>query len=114
MEAPGWMPVGKERQMQISNQEVTRVLRESAERPTSSRQEAPVTTVPELAAKQGVSMDEVRRFTEKALLAEEDPARERRVQELARRVAQGTYRVDADQVVDMAERRAIADCSGEL
>lgn len=98
--------------MQISNQEVTRVLRERAGKSQADPADPPVGSVADLAAKHGVPMDEVRKFTEQAMMAEEDPARERRVQELARRVAQGNYRIEADQVVDMAERRAIADLSG--
>ena len=77
-------------------------------------QEAPVESVEDLAAKHGVKMDEVRRFTERAMEAEEDPLRERRVRELAKRLAEGTYQVDAEQVLDMAERRAIADRAAEL
>lgn len=99
--------------MQISNQEVDRILRqESGVR--KGLAEPQVHSVEDLAAKHGVSMDEVRRFTERALTSEEDPARERRVRELQRRIAQGTYLVEADQVVDMAERRAIADRSRNL
>ena len=98
--------------MQISSQEV-RKIQTTAQKP-EQRAQAPVESVEELAAKHGVKMDEVRRFTERAMMADEDVARERRVQELAKRVAAGTYRVDAEQVVDMAERRAIADLSKNL
>lgn len=94
--------------MQISNEQVSRILNRVRERERQAP-EAPVENVQDLAAKHGVGMDEVRRFTERALLAEEDPARERRVQELARRVADGSYNVESEDLLDMAERRAIAD-----
>jgi anti-sigma28 factor (negative regulator of flagellin synthesis) len=93
--------------MQISNEQVSR-LRQVA-RKANRPADAPVENVQDLAAKHGVNMDEVRRFTERAMMAEEDPARERRVQELARRVAEGNYQVASEDLVDMAERRAIAD-----
>jgi len=93
--------------MQISNEQVSR-LRQVA-RKGNRPADTPVENVQDLAAKHGVNMDEVRRFTERAMMAEEDPARERRVQELARRVAEGSYQVASEDLVDMAERRAIAD-----
>src|SRR5438046_3132908 len=94
--------------MQISSEQVSVIV---GARPRRERRTAasPVSSVEELSERFGVRMDEVRRFTEAALLEEEDPARERRVRELARRVADGSYRVDDDELVDMAERRAIAD-----
>jgi anti-sigma28 factor (negative regulator of flagellin synthesis) len=98
--------------MQISSQEVYKVQEKGQKSPQAS--EAPVQSVEELADKHGVKMDEVRRFTERALMAEEDPARAKRVQELAARVASGSYHVEAEAVLDMAERRAIADRSGDL
>lgn len=94
--------------MQISNEQVSRIL-ERTRKGAGQEPEAPVESVQELAAKYGVNVDEVRRFTERTLMAEEDPARERRVQELARRVAEGTYQVESEDLLDMAERRAIAD-----
>ena len=94
--------------MQISNEQVSRILNRVRGR-ESSTPEAPVENVQDLAAKHGVNMDEVRRFTERALMAEEDPARSRRVQDLARRVAEGTYKVESEDLLDMAARRAIAD-----
>ena len=100
--------------MQISSEQVSRVLRESTRRPGEHKTEAPIGSVEDLAAKHGVSMDDVRRFTESAMAAEEDPTRERRVRELSRRIAAGTYNVEAEQIVDMAERRAIADRSNEI
>lgn len=94
--------------MQISSQEVGK-LQQTTTRPKTAEQ--PVETVADLAAKYQVRMDEVRRVVERMELTADDVARERRVQELAKRVADGQYAVGADQVVDMAERRAIADRS---
>jgi anti-sigma28 factor (negative regulator of flagellin synthesis) len=94
--------------MQISTQEVSRVVERSSTRGGNAA-EAPVRTVQELAAKYGVKMDEVRHFTERAMMADEDPLRERRVRELARRIADGSYSVEGEQIVEMAERRSIAD-----
>lgn len=68
-----------------------------------------VKNVQELARKHDVDMDAARTVAHRAMMAEEDPHRERRVQELAARVAAGSYQVEGAQVVDMAERRAIAD-----
>jgi 3-methyladenine DNA glycosylase/8-oxoguanine DNA glycosylase len=99
--------------MQISTQEVLNVRRVA--RPVrSERVEAPVHSVEGLAARYGVSMEEVRRFTHRAMEADGDVARERRVRDLARRVAEGRYCIDADQVLDMAERRALADLACDL
>ena len=99
--------------MQISTQEVTRVVQRRSTR-TSEPAESPIGSVQELAAKYGVKMDEVRRVTERAMMAEEDPLRERRVRELSKRIADGSYAVETDQLLDMAERRAIADQAGSL
>ena len=98
--------------MQISNQEVLNAQKSARVR--GRVKEAPVESVEDLAAKHGVDMDEVRRFTERALMAEEDPLRERRVRELAKRIAEGNYQIDSEQVLDMAERRAIADRAAEV
>ena len=98
--------------MQISNQEVLNA--QKLARVRSREQQAPVESVEDLAAMHGVSMDEVRRFTERAMMAEEDPLRERRVRELAKRIADGNYNVDAEQLLDMTERRAIADRAADL
>lgn len=100
--------------MQISSQEVTKVVSRTSARARRTESEAPVERVEDLAAKHDVSMAEVARFTERALMAEEDPAREKRVRELAARVAGGTYAIEAEAVIDMAERRAIADRSRDL
>jgi anti-sigma28 factor (negative regulator of flagellin synthesis) len=93
--------------MQISTQQIQIIEQQTARR--AAREASPVRSVEELAARSGVRMDEVRRVTERTLMAEEDPARERRLRDLARRIAEGRYQIDAEQVVDMAERRAIAD-----
>ena len=99
--------------MQISMQEVhnARRIAEAARREAVA---APVASVQDLAARHGVSMDEVRRFTGRAMVAEQDLSRERRVQELAKRVAAGNYRLESEQVVEMAERRALADRAAQL
>jgi anti-sigma28 factor (negative regulator of flagellin synthesis) len=94
--------------MQISNQEAINAQR-GVEQPARRKAEPPVHSVEELAAKHGVDMDEVRRMTEAVMMGEGDPLRERRVREIARRVAEGTYNIEAENVVDMAERRAMAD-----
>jgi anti-sigma28 factor (negative regulator of flagellin synthesis) len=99
--------------MQISNHEVNKV-QQLVQRPNGRRGDAPVESVEELAAKHGVKMDEVRRHTERAMMAEEDVARERRVQELARRVAEGKYNVESEDLLSMAERRALADRAKDL
>lgn len=98
--------------MQISNEQVNR-LREVA-RKSEAKTQAPVESVQDLAARHGLTMDEVRRHTERAMMAEEDPARERRVMELARRVAEGSYNVSSEDLLDMAERRAIADRAAQI
>ena len=96
--------------MQISNEQVSHILDKLRTRDRErQQQDAPVKGVQGLAAKYGVSLDEVRRHTERAMMAEEDLARERRVQQLAQRVAEGTYSVSSEDLLDMAERRAIAD-----
>lgn len=97
--------------MQISYQEVAR-LRAVAKRQDVA--EKPVGSVEELAARYGVRMDEVRAVTEQTLMADVDPFRERRLRDLARRVAEGTYQVEAEELIDMAERRAIADRAANL
>ena len=98
--------------MQISNTETDKVIRRAASRKIRAGKRP--TTVVELAAEHGVDMAEVRRHTERLMMAEEDPARERRLRELTQRIAEGRYEVAGDQVVDMAERRAIADRAAEL
>ena len=104
----------EESEMQISTQEVSRVVERSSTRGGNAPQEAPVRTVQDLAAKYGVKMDEVRHFTERAMMADEDPLRERRVRELARRIADGSYNVEGEQILEMAERRSIADQAGSM
>lgn len=99
--------------MQISYQQVDRI-REAIRNERPAPAEQPVGSVEELAARHGVRMDEVRAVTEQTLMAEDDPFRERRLRDLARRIAEGTYQVEADDLVDMAERRAIADRASAL
>jgi len=99
--------------MQISNEQVSSVLRRSRGS-VKARSQEPVGSVEELAARHGVSMEEVRRFTERALVSEGDPLRERRLAELEGRIEAGSYSVQSEALVDMAERRAIADRAGEL
>ena len=98
--------------MQISYQEVARLRGVAGNRRQAEDQ--PVGSVEELAAKHGIRMDEVRAVTEQTLMADADPFRERRLRDLARRVAEGTYQVEAEELVDMAERRAIADRAADL
>ena len=69
----------------------------------------PVGSVAELAKKHGVDQGEVRKHVERLLMQEEDPGRERRVRELAARVADGSYDITSEEIIDMARRRAIAD-----
>ena len=51
------------------------------------------------------------KHAERIMMQEEDPARERRVRELAARVADGSYDITSEEIIDMARRRAIADNS---
>ena len=82
------------------------------------------TRVSELIVEQlGVSMEEIRPeasfiddlgadsldIVELVMAMEEDPVRERRVRELAQRVADGTYQVASEQIVELAIRRSIVD-----
>jgi anti-sigma28 factor (negative regulator of flagellin synthesis) len=99
--------------VQISYQQVARI-REAARQNARQQTEQPVGSVEELAARHGVRMDEVRSATKQTLMAEGDPFRERRLRDLARRISEGTYQVEAEDLVDMAERRAIADRAGDL
>jgi anti-sigma28 factor (negative regulator of flagellin synthesis) len=98
--------------MQISNEQVDLIRTTLPKKET--RADAPVESVEDLAARHGVKMDEVRRFTERAMMAEEDPLRERRIRELRQKIAAGTYGVESADLLDMAERRAIADRAGDL
>jgi anti-sigma28 factor (negative regulator of flagellin synthesis) len=93
--------------MQISTNETLKAL--SRPRPRREPNGGNVKNVQELARKHDVDVEAARSVAHRAMMAEEDPLRERRVQELAARVAAGSYQVDGAQVVDMAERRAIAD-----
>lgn len=52
--------------------------------------------------------------TSVADLAAPDLQRERRIAELVQRIGEGSYQVDAEQVLVMTERRAQADRAAEL
>ena len=93
--------------MQISTHETQKVLRHAPR--VAKRKEPPVRSVADLARKYGVDLAEAKAATRRAMAMDEDVARERRVQEIAQRVADGSYHLSGDQVVDMAERRAIVD-----
>ena len=97
--------------MQISNYETQRVLDHARELRKRREHEKPVRTVAELAKKHGMDLAEVRKHAERLMMQEEDPARERRVRELAARVADGSYDITSEEIIDMAQRRAIADNS---
>jgi len=93
--------------MQISSYETQKVLRHAPR--VAKRTVRPVKSLADLARKYEVDMDEVRRVTARARMMEEDPARERRIRELAQRVAEGSYHIPGEQIVDLAIRRAIVD-----
>lgn len=95
--------------MQISPQEVARALQRVRSSRTLVKPRQPVRTVEELAEEYGVDLEEVRRITEEVLAQEEDPARVRRVEQIAARVEAGEYHVTGEQIVEMARRRALAD-----
>lgn len=97
--------------MQISTQEVEKVLRRTLRGTTEN---APVRSVEELAGQYDVEAADVAASVESIRSAEEDPWRARRVRELMAKVEAGTYHVEAQQIVDMAERRALADRACEL
>jgi anti-sigma28 factor (negative regulator of flagellin synthesis) len=95
--------------MQISHYETQRVLDHARRLKEQREQEPGVGSVAELAKKNGVDLTEVRKHVERLMMQEEDPARERRVRELAARVADGSYDITSEEILDMARRRAIAD-----
>jgi anti-sigma28 factor (negative regulator of flagellin synthesis) len=97
--------------MQISNYETQRVLDLVREMRSRREQGKPVGSLAELAKKHGVDLAEAKKHAERVMMQEEDPARERRVRELAARVADGSYDITSEEIVDMARRRAIADNS---
>jgi len=97
--------------MQISAQQVQRVLEKTSRAEAAAELAHPVHSVEELAEKYGVEPNDVERFSNRAAHAGEDPYREQRITELAQKVMTGAYEVAPEQVVDMAERRAIADRS---
>jgi hypothetical protein len=96
--------------MQISAQQVQHVLEKTSRVDTATLPAQPVSSVEELAEKYGIPCVEVERYIT-AVEAADDPFREQRITDLARRVKEGAYDVAPEQVVDMAERRAIADRS---
>jgi anti-sigma28 factor (negative regulator of flagellin synthesis) len=93
--------------MQISTHETQKVLRHAPR--VAKRKDPPVRNLADLARKYGVDLEEAKAATRRAMAMDEDVARERRVQDLAARVAEGSYSVSGEQVIDMAERRAIVD-----
>ena len=93
--------------MQISIGEVEKVLQGSGLPGACGRKQ--VSTPEQLAESYGVNPREVEQQVIYARAAEEDPWRERRVRELKARVEAGAYYIDAETIIDMAERRAIAD-----
>ena len=95
--------------MQISNYETQKVLDNVRRLRKQQQEEPPVASVAELAKKHGVDLAEAKKHAERVMMQEEDPARERRVRELAARVADGSYDVTSEEIIDMAQRRAIAD-----
>jgi anti-sigma28 factor (negative regulator of flagellin synthesis) len=92
--------------MQISSNETQKVLQHAPR--GRKRQRPPVKDVAELARRYEVDLEEAKAVARR-LETREDPARERRVQELAQRVADGTYNVSSEQIIDLAVRRAIVD-----
>jgi len=98
--------------MQISVQETGKVSHATPRK--REHVEPPARTVEELAAKNGVDMDEVRRVAALVKGLEDDPARERRVNAIAAKIEAGEYEITAEEVIDMAERRAVADRAAEL
>jgi anti-sigma28 factor (negative regulator of flagellin synthesis) len=97
--------------MQISSYETQKVLDNVRRLRKQQQQEPPVGSVAELAKKHGVDLAEAKKHAERVMMQEEDPARERRVRELAARVADGSYDISSEEIIDMAKRRAIADSS---
>ena len=97
--------------MQISSYETQKVLDNVRRLRKQQQQEPPVSSVAELAKKHGVDLAEAKKHAERVMMQEEDPARERRVRELAARVADGSYDITSEEIIDMAQRRAIADNS---
>jgi hypothetical protein len=94
--------------MQISMQEVERVLERTAREDRNGEGARPRSLV-EMAADAGLSPADLRRYAETVRMAENDLARERRVSEVIARVRAGQYAADPAAIVDMAERRAAAD-----
>jgi anti-sigma28 factor (negative regulator of flagellin synthesis) len=94
--------------MQISNNETQKVL-QLAPRKSKPRPRPPVKDLADLARRNEVDLAEAKAVARRVMEMEDDPARERRVREIAQRVADGTYDVPAEQIIDLAARRAIVD-----
>jgi len=97
--------------MQISSNETQKVLQQ-APRSLKKRPRPPVKNVADLARRHEVDLAEAKAVARRIMEMPDDPVRERRVREIAERVASGTYDVSADQIIDLAERRAIVDRLG--
>jgi hypothetical protein len=93
--------------MQITATEAMKVL--AKHRRHQEPKDDQVKNVRDLAREHCVDLEGVESVVCRAIVAKDDPLRERRIRILASRVADGTYQVDCKQIVDMAERRAIAD-----
>jgi anti-sigma28 factor (negative regulator of flagellin synthesis) len=93
--------------MQISSHETQRVLRHAPR--VAKRRATPIRTLADLARRYEVDMDEVRAVAARARAMDDDPVRERRLRDLAQRIADGTYSISSEQIVDLAVRRAIVD-----
>jgi anti-sigma28 factor (negative regulator of flagellin synthesis) len=93
--------------MQISVGEVEKILRRGVV--PGARGTRAVGSLQDLADEHGVEPGEVERQAVYVRSTEEDPWRERRVRELKARVEAGAYHVETGEILDMAERRAIAD-----
>lgn len=94
--------------MQISSNETQKVLR-YAPRAARPRKRPPVKDLADLAHRYEVDLEEAKAVARRSQAMEEDPVRERRVREIARRIAEGTYQVSSEQIIDLAIRRAIVD-----
>lgn len=95
--------------MQISSHETQKVLRHAPRVSKKPRPRPPVKDLADLARRHEVDLAEAKAVTRRMQEMEEDPVRERRVRDIARRVADGTYEVPSEQIVDLAVRRAIVD-----
>jgi anti-sigma28 factor (negative regulator of flagellin synthesis) len=101
-------PAQERSAMQISDHQTQKVL-QHAPRASKARTRPPVKNVAELARRYEVNLEEAKAVTQRMHEMEEDPARAARVRDIAQRIANGTYDVAADQIIDLAARRAIVD-----